>query len=195
MALTDTKLRALKPAAKTYQRADGRGLVIEVMPGGKRVWRLRYRLNGKQEKVTLGEYPAYSLQEARQWRENCRGMVAKGESPMAAKRLSKAIQRDPDTVEAFAATWLEKVVAKTVRDPRTVRMYLNRDILPAIGKKRLHEVTVSDVLEITDRIKARGADQSALLARNIIKRLFAYAIARQKVASNPAAAVDARYIA
>lgn len=195
MALTDTKLRALKPAAKTYQRADGRGLVIEVMPGGKRVWRLRYRLNGKQEKDTLGEYPAYSLQEARQWRENCRGMVAKGESPMAAKRLSKAIQRDPDTVEAFAATWLEKVVAKTVRDPRTVRMYLNRDILPAIGKKRLHEVTVSDVLEITDRIKARGADQSALLARNIIKRLFAYAIARQKVASNPAAAVDARYIA
>ncbi len=58
MALTDSTLRNLRPREKPYSRSDGRGLHIEVMPGGKRVWRLRYRLAGKQEKVTLGEYPA-----------------------------------------------------------------------------------------------------------------------------------------
>jgi integrase len=54
---------------------------------------------------------------------------------------------------------------------------------------------VSDVLAITDKIKARGADQSALLTRNVMKRLFAYAIAREKMTFNPAAAVEARFIA
>jgi Arm DNA-binding domain len=37
--LTDTKIRSLRPRGKPYQRADGGGLVIEVLPGGKKVWR------------------------------------------------------------------------------------------------------------------------------------------------------------
>jgi integrase len=68
-------------------------------------------------------------------------------------------------------------------------------VIPALGRKRLSEVTVSDVLAITDKIKARSADQAALLTRNVMKRLFAYAIAREKMTFNPAAAVEARYIA
>ena len=59
----------------------------------------------------------------------------------------------------------------------------------------MSEVTTLDVLAITDRIKARGADHMALQTRNILKRLFAYAIAREKVTGNPAAAIEARYIA
>ena len=41
---------------------------------------------------------------------------------------------------------------------------------------------------ITDKIKNRGSDQMALQTRNIMKRLFSYAIAREKMTSNPAAA-------
>lgn len=65
MPLTDTGIRALKPATRPYQRADGGGLVLEVMPGGAKVWRLRYRLAGKPEKITLGHYPAVSTAKAR----------------------------------------------------------------------------------------------------------------------------------
>lgn len=194
--LTDTRLRDLKPQARAFQVADGRGLFIEVLPGGKRVWRLRYRFAGKQEKVTLGEYPAYSLAVARKWREECRAMVAQdGKSPMRAKQKAKAVSKDQVIVEAFAGHWLAEVVEKTNKAPKNVRRVVEKDIIPAIGKKRLSEVTVSDVLVITDRIKARGADQSALLARNVLKRLFAYAIAREKATFNPAVAVEARYIA
>lgn len=56
MALSDTKLRNLKPADKGYQEADEGGLFVEVMPGGAKVWRMRYRIGGrgaKQEKITL----------------------------------------------------------------------------------------------------------------------------------------------
>jgi integrase len=195
MALTDTRLRALKPREKSYTVADGRGLFTEVMPSGKRVWRLRYRLSGRQEKVTLGEYPSFSLADARKWREECRSMVAKGQSPMRAKRERKQAHKGAHSVEAFSRYWLKEVVEKTNKDPRNIRRVLENDVIPAIGRRRLTEVTVEDVLSITDRIKARGADQSALLTRNVMKRLFAYAIARSKVTFNPAAAVEARYIA
>lgn len=46
-----------------------------------KVWRLRYRLGGrgaKQEKVTLGDYPAYSLAEARSWRDDCKRLIERG---------------------------------------------------------------------------------------------------------------------
>jgi len=193
--LTDTKLRALKPREKAYSRSDGRGLHIEVMPGGKRVWRLRYRLGGRQEKVTLGEYPIYSLAQARQWLADCRAVIEQGDSPMRAKQVAKERVDGQDTVEAFAERWFSEVVCRNVKSPKNIRRALEKDVLPAIGQKRLGEVTPLDVMGITDRIKARGADQMALMTRNHIKRLFSYAIARQLVEQNPAAAVEARYIA
>lgn len=195
MALTDTKLRTLKPKERAYSISDGGGLFIEIMPGGKLVWRMRYRLKSRQEKVTFGEYPAIPLVEARQLREEARAMVVRGESPMKAKQETKSLEREPDTVEAFARNWLTNVVEKTNHHPRNIRRVLEKDVIPAIGRKRLPEVAVSDVLAITDKIKARSADQAALLTRNVMKRLFAYAISREKMTFNPAAAVEARYIA
>jgi hypothetical protein len=72
---------------------------------------------------------------------------------------------------------------------------LDKDVLPAIGDKPVAEVTIPDILAITDAVKARGADQMALQTRNVIKRLYAYAIARGKTRFNPAAAIEARFIA
>jgi integrase len=195
MALTDTKLRTLKPKAKPYQIADGGGLFIEVMPGGKRVWRLRYRLNGKQEKVTLGEYPVISLVEARKSREEAKAAIHKGDSPMKAKREAKVLEREPDTVKACASRYLSEVMGEGTSYADNTRRVLNKDILPFIGGKRLSEVTAGDVLAIADRVKMRGAHQSALLARNVVKRLYEYAIAKQKATVNPASQIPAKYIA
>ena len=195
MALTDTKLRTLKPKVKPYQIADGGGLFIEVMPGGKRVWRLRYRLNGKQEKVTLGGYPVISLVEARKSREEAKAAIHKGASPMKAKREAKVLEREPDTVEACASRYLSEVVGEGTSYADNTRRVLNKDILPFIGGKRLSEVTAGDVLAIADRVKVRGAHQSALLARNVVKRLYEYAIAKQKATVNPASQLPAKYIA
>lgn len=57
MALTDTQLKALKPRDKPYTVTDGDGLYIEVLPTGGVCWRYRYRLAGKQEMISLGQYP------------------------------------------------------------------------------------------------------------------------------------------
>ena len=57
MALSDATLKSFKPGAKPYTRADDRGLYVEVFPTGGKIWRYRYRLAGKLEKLTLGKYP------------------------------------------------------------------------------------------------------------------------------------------
>jgi len=195
MPLSDTKLKNLKARDKPYQLSDGNGLFIEIMPGGKKTWRLRYRLNGVQEKVTLGEYPAFTLLDARQWREECRGFIAKGISPMKEKQKSKSILNGMLTVSEFCDVWLSDVVQKTTKEPKNIRRVLDKDVIPAIGRKKLSEVTVGDIQLIIDKIKARGSDQSALLTRNIMKRFFAYGISREKCIFNPAAAIEARFIA
>ena len=195
MALTDTKLRSLKPRAKPYQVADGGGLFIEVMPGGSLVWRMRYRLTGRQEKVTFGQYPAISLADARLYREESKAAIAHGQSPMRVRRGQKIDATRPNSVEPFARMWLAEVVEKSNRCPRNIERVVNKDIIPAIGRKRVADVTPGDVITITDRIKARGSDTTALLTRNVLKRLFAYAIARELITFNPAAAIEARFIA
>lgn len=227
MALTDTKLRNLKPGEKAYQEADDGGLFVEVMPGGAKVWRFRYRLAGKQEKVTLGDYPTYSLGEARTWRDDCKALAGRGLSPMALKRgdpapddtapavkemaqtfvrnwCMKAVERAKakeaetkaaDTVEAFAWRWYAEIAEPANSSPRNIKRVLDKDVIPAIGAKQIADVTVTDILAITDKIKNRGADQMALQTRNVLKRLFAYAIAREKITFNPAAAIEAKFIA
>lgn len=199
MALTDTALRALKAREKPYQVADGGGLVVEVMPGGAKVWRLRYRIQGRPEKLTIGKYPAVSLAKARLRREEAKVMLAEGRSPAREAQAAKQIQRAPgaggNTLAEFARYWLAEVAEKANKNPRNVRRYVEKDIIPSIGMKCLADVTPADVLALCDRIKKRGADQSALQVRNILKRIYGFAIARLRAESNPAAAIEARYIA
>lgn len=230
MALSDTKLRNLKPADKAYQEADDGGLFVEVQPGGTKTFRLRYRIGGrgaKQEKITLGEYPTYALAEARTWRDDCKALAGRGISPAALKRgdavpddaspaikeLAQAFirdwclktrekakakeeaEREADTVEVFARRWYAEIAEPANSNPRNIYRVLEKDVIPAIGRKQVADVTVTDILAITDKIKNRGADQMALQTRNVLKRLFAYAIAREKTTFNPAAAIEAKFIA
>ncbi len=90
--LTDARLRNLKTKEKAYQEPDEGGLFVEVMPGGTKAWRLRYRLAGKQEKVTPGEYPSYSLADARAWRECCKTLIGRGLSPMPLKHRAPRLR-------------------------------------------------------------------------------------------------------
>jgi integrase len=105
-----------------------------------------------------------------------------------------AIQAE-DTVEAFARRWYVEIVEPNNSNPRNIHRVLEKDVIPTIGGKQVVDVTVTDVLAITDKVKARGADQMALQTRNVMKRLFAYAIAREKAQFNPTAAIDAKFIA
>jgi hypothetical protein len=66
MALTDTAIRNLKPAEKAFKLSDERGLFLLVQPSGSKLWRLKYRFDGKEKKLAIGIYPETGLKEARE---------------------------------------------------------------------------------------------------------------------------------
>lgn len=195
--LNDKRVKALKPKAKRYLIADGGGLVLEVMTSGSMVWRYRYSLNRKQQPlVTIGDYPAVSLQDARIRARRYAEIVAGGVSPIADAKKDRGASKTLDSVRAFADFWYESEIATKSLSYRTVtRRALDKDIFPAIGNKALAEVNAGDVLAICDKVKGRGASQMALFTRNVVKRMYEYAISRQVATINPGQQLVARYIA
>lgn len=79
--LTDAKLRAVKPTEKPYKLSDGSGLFLLVQPSGGKLWRWKYRIDGKENLFAIGPYPTVGLAEARAAREAARLLVQQGIHP------------------------------------------------------------------------------------------------------------------
>ena len=95
MPLNDRQIKAAKPSdtGKKTKLFDGGGLYLEVTPAGGKVFRLKYRIDGKEKTLTIGKYPTVSLVEARQAAENARRMIAQGQDPNKAKQEAKAARQ------------------------------------------------------------------------------------------------------
>jgi hypothetical protein len=104
--LNDTRIKALKPRTARCCVADGGGLILEAMTSGSKAWRYRYSLHGKrQPMVTIGDYPAVSLQDARGKARKHAEIVAKGISPVADARKDRGSVKRFDTVKEFGEEW------------------------------------------------------------------------------------------
>lgn len=194
MPLTDTALKALKPQDKPYTVSDGRGLYAEVLSTGSVVWRFRYRLNGKQEKLTLGRYPDLSLKMARLRRDEAARAVALGQSPVEAKRAAKAESAAQVTVREFGERYFREIVAKDRKDSTLPRRYFDKSIVPALGNLQMQEVSVDDVRSVIWAKKEQGFDAAAGQIRGLLKRLFDYGMTCGVTPSNPVLALPMRHI-
>lgn len=181
MALTDLAFKKAKPKDKAYLMNDGDGLHLEIKPSGKKHWRYRYWLNGKENRMSLGEYPFVTLEKARELRNEKKTLVANGIDPVAAKREAKAAVSVDHTLEGIAREWL-KSRAEGV-DEKTTSTNLRRlemNIFPYIGSKHIKSVTAPDILACLNRTHARGAKEVAKRIRVICSQVFRYAIATGK---------------
>ena len=194
MPLTDTAIKALKPRPSRYTVSDEKGLVLEVFPTGGMLWHYRYRLNGKQERVTLGRYPALSLKLARGQRDERATQVALGQSPAQQKQLAKVAAADATTVAEFGERFFREIVAKDRQDVSIPRRYFDKSIIPAIGTKPVRDVTTEDVRAIIWRKKDEGFDAAAGEIRGVLKRLFDYALTAGLATTNPVLALPMRHV-
>lgn len=187
--ITDTKLRSLKPQDAAYRVADGNGLCIEVRPSGAKVWRYRYRFADKPSMVTVGEYPAVSIQQARTERARLRAMVKAGVNPAHAARAAKAahVERNANT---FGAVGLE-YVAKREREGMTAQC-VDRDrralenYLAPISDVPVADVTAPMLLAALRKLEQRGVIETTHRAKALASRVFRYAIATGRATRNPA---------
>ncbi|MEI9581314.1 Arm DNA-binding domain-containing protein, partial [Enterobacter asburiae] len=86
--LTIKQIDAAKPKDKPYRLLDSNGLYLYVPVTGKKVWQLRYKLDGKEKVLTVGKYPLMSLQEAREKAWLAKKEVSTGVDPVKSRKLS-----------------------------------------------------------------------------------------------------------
>ena len=110
MPLTDLQIRNAKPRGKPYKMGDSLGLFLLVQPTGGKLWRLKYRIAGKEKKLGLGTYPDVGLSEARKGRDDARALIAQGKDPSLEKQRQKARAHlsAENTFEAIANEYIER---------------------------------------------------------------------------------------
>jgi len=69
MPLTDAAIRSTKPTDKPQKLFDGGGLYLLVQSSGAKLWRLKYRFQGREKLISFGSYPEVGLAAARQKRD------------------------------------------------------------------------------------------------------------------------------
>ena len=190
--LSDVQVSKAKPKEKDYKLADGGGMHLLVTVAGGKLWRYDYRFNGIRKTMALGQYPAVSLADARDRREDARKLLANGQDPAAVKKTVQeaAAVAAASTFAVVAGEWFDKRKPEWVESHAvSVRGRLDNYILPAFGSKPIAEVTAADVRTMLLKIEARGTVEAAKRVKVICGQVFRYAVAHDLVAHDPSAAL------
>lgn len=193
MPLTDTAARNAKPGAKPARLFDSGGLYLEVSPNGGKWWRLKYRVGGKEKRISLGTYPSTSLKQARERRDEARQLIAAGLDPSAQRQAEKR-RAELDAADSFrhvALAWMRHQCAGWA--PRTrekVEASMEADVFPDLGALPLAVVRPRHVLDVVRKVEARGAGETAARVLQRIRAVFRYAVREELIESNPTADVQ-----
>ena len=94
MPLTDAAIRTAKSSEKAFKLSDEKGLYLEVAPSGGKWWRLKYRIEGKDKRISLGVYQDVGLKLARERRDEARRLLADGVDPGEHRKAHKHARAD-----------------------------------------------------------------------------------------------------
>lgn len=176
--LTDIKIKNSKANGKIQRLSDGEGLYLEISVVGGKSFRMKYRFDGKEKRLTFGPWPDVSLREAREKRDEAKKLLREGIDPSDAKKSAR-IKRNIPTFYTVAHELLDKK-RKEKRSEGTIGSALQRlelDVFPAIGTKPITDVSVADIIGIIRGIEAREAYQVSGRVLNLIGQTFRLGIA------------------
>lgn len=155
MALSDTKIKTIKPTDKPFKLADERGLFLLVRPTGGKLWRLKYRINGKEKLLSFGTYPEVSLADAREKRDQARKVIAGGGDPSEILKATKAGKNESaaNSFEVITRIWIKNYSANLSKatSEKNLRLF-ERDIFPWIGAKPIADLKPKEILDTARRI-------------------------------------------
>ena len=182
----------VKHARKPGMLADGNGLYLQVTRANARSWIFRYYRNGKSHEMGLGSLNAVSLADARLKAAACRGLLADGTDPIAARDAERAQRALEDAraitfdqcaeafITAHGAAWKnQKHVAQW---KATLRTYVS----PVFGSLPVQVVDVALIMKVLEPIWTTKPETAARI-RGRIESVLNWAKARgYRTGENPA---------
>lgn len=205
--LKDSQVKNALPKEKKYTLPDGNGLQLLIKPDGKKIWEIRYTVEGKPKATTAGSYPAVSLAKARAKRDELKSKVNNGIDPIQEKKASKEqklIEEETlkaesaillNTFEKVSREFIDSITGELVPRYHSLKLArLENHIFPYIGKKPINDVTRMMIIECLDRLKAANKADTALRTLNIISQVYRYAVTREITPHNITADIDKRFV-
>lgn len=193
MQFTDKLIKSLKPRPERYdfREGNGSGFMVRIFPSGQLSWGFVYHFEGKKRRMTFGSYPDLSLADARKMHANAVNILAKGKDPAQLKQSAALEARISQTVNDLINEYMVKWAKARKRSWHEDERILNKDIVPAWGKRKAKEIKRRDVILLLDNIVDRGSPIIANRTLAIIRRMFNFAVERDIIEINPCYAVKA----
>jgi len=172
------------------------GMVLTVSKKGTKAFVYRYSYSGQRCKITLGRFPALDLKSARLARSECERQLAHGINPAEARRETrkKATEAEQEiiTVNNFADRFMVEILDRRRKRPRSGRLAITKQILPAIGHLALKAVATQDIRDVLARPIAGGKPAAARNLRQLMFAMFDWALELELVDFNPVGKIKAR---
>jgi len=186
--LSDTEIRNAKSTGKQKKLFDGDGLFLSITPSSCKLWRLKYRFEGKEKLLAFGAYPEITLADARLMREDARKLLANGIDPGAVKKAQKQAETEAsETFEVIAREWFLKFSPSWAEGhANKIIRRLELDMFPWIGKRPAKEIKAPELLAVLRRVESRGAIETAHRLRGICGKIFGYGVSTGRCERNPA---------
>ncbi|WP_047605672.1 tyrosine-type recombinase/integrase [Rahnella aquatilis] len=187
MALTDIKVKTVKPLDKPFKLTDCEGMHLLVNPSGAKYWRLQYRFGGKQKMLALGVYPTVTLADARKRREMAKKLVSDGIDPAEKKKEDKIEQSGSTTFEAVARDWHAACSKKwSSSHSERVLKSLADNLFPSIGKSRIADLKTKDLLAPIKVVEATKRFEVAARLQQRTTAIMRFAVQSGLIDYNPA---------
>ncbi|MDO8264643.1 MAG: integrase arm-type DNA-binding domain-containing protein [Gallionella sp.] len=181
------------PADKPRARfTDAGGLYLEVSPNSSKRWFWKYRFDGKEKRLSLGNYPAVKLKDVRIDRDDARKLLSKGTDPTQQRQLDKATSRvsSATTYEKVAREFLAVKIKEWSEAHSTKWIRLQEaNLFPWFGSLPLSDITAPLLLETLRRVETRGKNETAHSLRQYAGQVFRYGIATGRCTQDPAHAL------
>ncbi len=189
MALTDTAIRMARAGETDRKLADEKGLYLLVTTTGSKLWRLKYRVDGKEKKLALGAYPEISLKDARTARDAARKVTQSGGDPAIVKRETRIAKRiaSANTFGVIAEEYITKLEAEKKADVTIGKTrWLLSKLAPALATRPIAEITPHELLAVLRVSEKAGQRETARRLRSFASRIFRYAVATGRATVDPA---------
>jgi integrase len=181
--LTELELKNAKPREKPYSLSDGDGLLLLVKESGAKSWVLRYRMDGKEHRAGLGNYPKVSLAEARELKMAFKRELAFGGNP---QKRQKEERKEAERIEALkAATFMKLANEWYKRQEDTwsnssrgrARHILDTYLFPKIGERPVREIATRELLDLILEIE-KDKPCTAQQVKGVAGQVFEFAVSR-----------------
>ncbi|MDR0234602.1 MAG: integrase arm-type DNA-binding domain-containing protein [Zoogloeaceae bacterium] len=186
--LTDAKIKSAIATDKPLYLFDGGGLYLEITPSGGKLWRMKYRFNGKGKILAFGKYPEVSLAMARNRRIDARRLLENEQDPGEVKKAQKAAKAavTANSFRAVAEKWFKVwEVGKSEGYKTKGWAYLEKAVFPYLGNKPVSEIDRDVVLGVCEPKASRGFADAAHRVKSLISMVLQHAVRSRLIAFNP----------